>query len=541
MKRWRIIIVAAIFLLGGAAIASRLIFIQVFQYGYYKALAQGQQGIHSGERGGIFLSKGEPLAVNSREKYVSLDLEKLDNKEEAIKSVSSILSISEKEVSDAASEVKIGLTDQEYEALKKLENPGIVLGEKTIRKYPQETLASQVVGFVGGEGTGQYGLEGYYEDILRGKDAFEASNMFLASFDGSDIYLTIDYNIQRIAEKALEDSKGSLNIESGQIIVMEPSTGKLLALANYPNFNPNSYSKEKNFSVFQNAAVQKLFEPGSIFKPLTMSAAIDQGKIAPDTTYTDTGSVSSGKWVIYNFGKKSYGQKTMTQVLENSINTGAVFAERQLGNDLFLAYVKKFGFFEPTGVDLQKEVYSQNSELKKGYDVSYMTASFGQGIEITPMQMLRAYSAIANGGRMAKPHIVDKIVTDGKGKDVAPQADKDPVISPETAAKVVSMMVSVVENGFAQKAKIPGYYVAGKTGTAQISFSAINVAKSGYSDKTWQSFVGFAPAYKPKILILIKLDNPQALTAEYSSVPVFRSIAKDILDYLEIPPDYENN
>ncbi|MCX5712848.1 MAG: penicillin-binding protein 2, partial [Candidatus Omnitrophica bacterium] len=416
---------------------------------------------------------------------------------------------------------------------------GLELGEHLVRRYPQETMASQIVGFVGGEGVGQYGLEGNYEDILKGKDTFSANSLFSGSFNGSDIYLTIDYNIQSIIEKALEDAKGNLNIESGQIIVMEPVTGKILAEANYPNFNPNEYSKEKNFNVFQNSAVQKLFEPGSIFKPLTMAAAIDQGKITPDTTYVDTGSATSGKWIIYNFGKRTYGKKTMTQVLENSINTGAVFAEKQLGNDLFLAYLKKFGLFEPTGIDLQEEAFSQNSELKKGYEVNYMTAAFGQGIETTPIQMLRAYSAIANNGRLVKPYIVEKIVSDGKTDNIDPQVAKEPVIDPKTAAEVTAMMVSVTENGFAKKAKVPGYYIAGKTGTAQISYSAINVNKTGYSDKTWQSFVGFAPAYSPRFLILIKLDNPSASTAEYSAVPIFQSIAKDILDYLEVPPDHE--
>jgi len=548
MKRWRIIIVVLLFFLGVADIISRLLYIQIVQHGYYKALAKGQESSYAqmiGERGRIFLNGGEPLALNVKEKYVSLAIDKLEDKEAAIKSISQITKMSEKEISDAIKdsksevELKDGLTDEEYNELKKLNITGLEVGERLIRRYPQETMASQVVGFVGGEGAGQYGLEGYYENILKSKDSFGTSNFFSGSLNGSDIYLTIDFNIQSIIEKALEEAESNLNIEGGQIIVMDPTTGKILALANYPNFNPNEYSKEKNFSVFQNSAVQKLFEPGSIFKPMTMAAAIDQGKITPDTTYVDKGSVSVGKWIIYNFGKRSYGEKSMTEVLENSINTGAVFAERQLGNDLFLAYVRKFGFFGPTGIDLQEEVFSQNTELKKGYEVNYVTAAFGQGIETTPVQMLRAYSAIANSGRMVKPYIVEKIVSDGKATNVSSQVDKEQVISSKTAAEVTQMMVSVIENGFAKKAKIPGYYIAGKTGTAQISYSAINVNKSGYSDKTWQSFVGFAPAYSPRFMILIKLDNPAASTAEYSAVPIFKIIAKDILDYLEVPPDYE--
>lgn len=544
MKRWRVYVVAFIFFVGGAIITNRLFVVQILQSGYYKALAKGQQGINVGERGKIFFNKGEPLAVNSVKKTVFFDISQITDKQAVAKSVSTILKINEKDILDAMDsdnpEVDVN-SKEDFNNLKKLEIPGVVLSEKNIREYPQEAFASQVVGFVGGEGVGQYGLEGYYEDILKGKSALEKDSEFLSNFDGSDIYLTIDYKIQAFAEEALKDAKSNLNMESGQIIIMDSATGKILALANYPNFNPNQYSKEKNFNIFQNSAVQKLFEPGSIFKPLTMAAAIDQGKITPETTYTDNGSVSSGRWTIFNFGKKSYGLKTMTEVLENSINTGAVFAEKQLGDDLFLAYVKKFGLFEPTGIDLQREASSQNAELKKGYEVNYMTAAFGQGIELTPIQMLRAYSAIPNAGKMVKPYIVEKIVTAGKAKIISPQIDKDSVISSETALKVTKMMVSVVDNGFAKKAKIPGYYIAGKTGTAQISFSAINEAKSGYSDKTWQSFMGFAPAFNPKFLMLVKLDNPQSSTAEYSSVPVFKNVAKEILDYLEVPPDYEED
>lgn len=550
MKKWRIFLVVFIFFLGGAAITSRLIYIQIMQYGYYRALARGQESSYAsmtGERGRIFLKGGEPLAINAKEKYVSFNTKKIAeiDRESVIKKISPIIKKSEKDILEIIKsgnevvELKAGLSDEEYNELKNLNIDGIDLNERLVRQYPQDTMASQVVGFVGGEGVGQYGLEGYYEDTLKGKDTFESNGFYSGNFNGSDIYLTIDYNIQLITEKALEKAKTDLNIEGGQIIVIEPTTGKILAMANYPNFDPNQYFKEKNFNIFQNPSVQKLFEPGSIFKPLTMSAAIDQGKITPDTTYIDTGSVTSGKWTIYNFGKRSYGKKTMTQVLENSINTGAVFAEKQLGNDLFLSYIKKFGLFEPTGVDLSEEVFSQNSELKKGYEVSYMTAAFGQGIEATPIQMIRAYSAIANNGKIVKPYLVSKIVSNSRTDNIEPKISSEQIIDPKTASEVTTMMVSVTENGFAKKAKVPGYYIAGKTGTAQISNSAININKTGYSDKTWQSFIGFAPAFNPRIMILIKLDNPAVSTAEYSSVPVFKNIAKDILDYLEVPPDHE--
>jgi len=228
----------------------------------------------------------------------------------------------------------------------------------------------------------------------------------------------------------------------------------------------------------------------------------------------------------------------MTEVLERSINTGAVYAENQLGHSNFLRYLDSFGFFDPTGIDLEGEVYSSNKTFKQGYEINFATASFGQGIEITPMHLVRAFTAIANQGEMIKPYIVDKIITGDK--IIETKAEKtEKVISPKTASQVTAMLVSVLENGYSKAARIPGYYVAGKTGTAQIPYSALGVNKKGYSDKTWQSFIGFAPALDPRFLVLVKLDNPATGTAEYSALPIFRELTKYILDYYKIPPDYE--
>jgi cell division protein FtsI/penicillin-binding protein 2 len=224
----------------------------------------------------------------------------------------------------------------------------------------------------------------------------------------------------------------------------------------------------------------------------------------------------------------------MNEVLEYSINTGAVFAERQLGHDNFLQYIKKFGIFEPTNIDLAGEVFSENKEFQKGYEINFATASFGQGIEMTPIQLVRAFSAIANNGMRTEPYLVEK----EPSTELSLSAG-EPVISSQTSSQLTAMLVSVVENGYSKRAKIPGYHIAGKTGTAQISWSALGVSKSGYSDKTIQSFVGYAPAFDPKFLILVKLDNPKTKTAEYSAIPIFRDLAKYIIDYYQIPPDYE--
>ena len=229
----------------------------------------------------------------------------------------------------------------------------------------------------------------------------------------------------------------------------------------------------------------------------------------------------------------------MTEVLERSINTGAVFAEEQISHDTFLDYIEKFKFFEPTGIDLAGEVFSSNQNLKKGYEINFATASFGQGIEVTPIQIVQAFSIIANKGKIIKPHLVEIIAENGEKTEVSPEIKSTLVISSETATKLTAMLVSVIENGFSKKARIPGYHIAGKTGTSQIAFSALGIDKTGYSEETIQTFIGFAPAYNPQFVMLVKLNNPETRTAEYSALPIWHDLAKYIIDYYHIPPDYK--
>jgi cell division protein FtsI (penicillin-binding protein 3)/stage V sporulation protein D (sporulation-specific penicillin-binding protein) len=316
---------------------------------------------------------------------------------------------------------------------------------------------------------------------------------------------------------------------------MNPVSGDIMALANYPSFDPNGYSSVKDLDVFKNSATQDIFEPGSIFKPITIAGAIDMGVITSQTTYQDPGVIKIGKWSIYNYMQRTYpGDITMTQVLDKSINTGAVFAESRLGNENFLRYVEEFGIFEATGIDL-KEVYSSNSELKKGREINFATASFGQGIEVTPIQMVKAFSAVVNGGDMVEPHVVAMIGDEEVEKEIT----RESIISDKTTSQLVAMLTSVVENGYGKPARIQGYYMGGKTGTSEMSYAALGENKTGYSEKTWQSFIGFAPSYNPQFVILVKLDNPGTKTAEYSAVPIFKELAKYIIDCYQIPPDYD--
>jgi cell division protein FtsI/penicillin-binding protein 2 len=567
VNNWRINFILALVLIVGATIVSRLFFLQILERKLYGAQALGQQVAFNniaGSRGQIFCvssqeTKGskesgevKSLAINKDSWTISANPKDIPDKEAFADilskniSQSSQLILSELNSQDSYIVIQKGLSSAELSKIKALNLKGLSWQNVSDRFYPQGEMASETLGFLGGSGSGQYGIEGYYEDILMGKLGIQEQKSGLdsifssgsqISLDGSDLYLTIDYNIQFQAEALLKQQEKKNDIDSGQIIVLKPDTGRILALANFPNFNPNQYSREKDLSVFQNSAVQKLFEPGSIMKPFTMAFAINEGKITPDTTYVDTGVVSFGTKSIHNFQNEVYGKQTMTQVLENSINTGAVFAEQQISHKTFFNYLDKFGFFKKTGVDISGEIYSQNSSLKNGPDMNYATASFGQGIELTPMQIARGFCAIANGGKLVKPYIVDKIVSGQDEIYTKPQIS-EPIVSRQTISQLNSMLINVVDKGFNSVAKIPGYYLAGKTGTAQVP---LKNGKGYETDKTIQSFVGYGPAFNPQFLILVKLDNPKVPKSALSAVPVFKELAQYIINYWQIPPDYDVN
>jgi cell division protein FtsI/penicillin-binding protein 2 len=568
-SNWRVSLILIIILICGAALISRLFFLQVLERKLFGAQAFGQQVTFSsvtGSRGQIFCEnsqetkgKGEEpessgevksLAINKDSWAISLNPKDIKDKQAFAEILSKNINQTQEHIlSKLNSEnsyvvLENNLSTPELDKIKALKLKGLTWQNNPERFYPQGYMASETIGFLGGAGSGQYGVEGYYDDILKGKTGIQEAKKGLESLfanndevnlDGSDIYLTIDYNIQFQAETLLKQEQKKNNIDSGQIIVMRPDTGRILAMANFPNFDPNNYSKEKDLSVFQNSAVQKLFEPGSIMKPFTMAAAINEGKITPDSTYIDTGVLYFGSKSIHNFANEIYGRQTMTQVLENSINTGAVFAEEQVSHQVFFDYMEKFGFTAKTRIDLQGESYSSNNNLKNGPDMNYATASFGQGIELTPIQIARGFCAIANGGKLVKPYIVEKIVN-GKDESYTRPEISERVVSQQTTSQLNSMLINVVDKGFNSVAKIPGYYLAGKTGTAQVP---LKTGKGYEPDKTIQSFVGYGPALNPQFLILVKLDNPKVSKSALSAVPIFKELAQYIINYWQIPPDYD--
>lgn len=558
MKNWRVNLVLLLMIIFSTVIIGRLIYLQIVKYQYWRALAHGQQRyfeFSQRERGEIFFRENESLAINKNFNLIYASSQKIENLEEAAEILSSILNLDKNLILEKFKEdgfykvIKRNLTEEEVSKLKEINLKGVHLGREVGRYYPFQDLASHVVGFLGGEGQGQYGIEGFYNDILTGKDMVSEKIMGPGGFfrargvssvnESSDIVLTLDYNIQLMAEKLLKEAKENIDIEEGEIIVIDPNSGRILALAVFPSFNPNKYYQVSNFEIFKNSAVQKVFEPGSVFKPITMAAALDQGVITPETTFYDEGFVRIGGHTIRNYNNRVWGEQTMTEVLEKSINTGTIFVQRQMENRVFLDYLNRFGIFKESGIDLQGEVFSLNKEFKEGHEVNFATASYGHGIKMNSLQLVRAFSVIANGGKLIRPFIVDKILEDNN-KIIETQIDiqNSSVISKNTASDLTMMLISKVENGFAKSASVPGYYVAGKTGTAQIPWPALGINKRGYSDKTIQSFIGYAPALNPKFLILVKLNNPKTRDASVSAAPIFSELAEYILKLWQILPDY---
>lgn len=401
---------------------------------------------------------------------------------------------------------------------------GVYIDHSWTRYYPLGEIASHLIGFSSMAddviGSGKYGMEIYGDEILRGTPGDTDGDKLIKPENGDDIYLTIDRNIQFQAEKALEELITEYRASGGTIIVQNPKTGAILAMTSRPDFDPNEYGKY-DLSLFLNPAVQSTYEPGSILKVLTMAGAIDSKKVTPDTTYVDTGSVTLNGETIKNFDEKVYGEVTMTNVLEKSINTGAVFAQRLMGQDVFYNYLVKFGLKEKKGIDLPGEVAGSLRPLEYDpRDINFATASFGQGVSVTPIGLIAAVGAIANDGVMMKPYV---------SLNSEPEEIRR-VISEDAARKVQEMMVSGVDKAIIPQIK--GYNVAGKTGTAQIPEAG------GYTDEVINTYIGFAPAYDPAVIVLVKMDKPYGSPpAGLTVVPAFRELTHFVLNYYGITPD----
>ncbi len=442
------------------------------------------------------------------------------------------------------------LSEEEVEAISNLEISGLYFKKETWRFYPEKGLGGHLFGFWGFQGNhrqGKYGLEGYFDDILAGRQGeiySEADiwgniiavgrHSFQEKRDGADLVLTLDRAIQYKACQAIYKAVDYFEAAGGVVIVLDPSSGAILALCGAPDYQPDKYYQVDDIRFFNNPAIYDPYEPGSIFKPITLGIALDVGRIEPLTSYQDTGQVTIGPDVLKNFQSKIYGRQTMIEVLEKSINTGAIYAMRQAGPKVFVDYIKQFNFNQLTGVGLKTEVAGDISNLDRRGEIYKATASYGQGIKVTPLQMIAAFSAIANEGRLMKPYLVSEIVqADGTVEKFGPEKVTE-VFSQKTATILGGMLVSVVKNGFGKSAAIPGYRVAGKTGTAQIA----KKNGRGYSNDVYTSFVGFVPFDDPKISVLVRIDRPGwAKTGSASAAPVFKEVAEFALRYYNIPYD----
>ena len=416
-------------------------------------------------------------------------------------------------------------TDQQVNQVQALNLKGVYIRQATFRFYPFGTMASQLLGYVtqqqDGTSKGMYGLESQFNSELSGKDGYMAGNTIFKAQNGQDIHTTIDFTIQAQAENVLADMVKKWHATGGSIVVEDPYTGNILTMASYPDFDPNNYGSA-NIDDFINPVVQKLYEPGSVFKPLTMTAGIDTGKITPDTTYMDTGSDTINGYTIHDWDLKAHGLTTMRGVIEQSLNLGTIFAEKTMGDAIFRDYVQRFGLGQKTGIDLPGELAGNIKHVISGRPVDYATASFGQGISVTPLQMMSAFSAIANGGLLLKPQIL-------AGQQ--PQVIRR-VASENTEQQVVSMMVSAVNVNVL--ARVDGYNVAAKSGTAYIP----DFVHGGYTKNVIDTFMGFAPAYHPKFVLMVKLNDPlDAPLSGTAVVPTWQQMATFILNYYQVPPD----
>ena len=539
----------------GALICGRLFVLTILNHDVYLTKSINQETFaktQNTKRGKIYLkdwqgkiysvaiNKGWPMA------YAEPNRITIDNKHSLAREIAKILNLEEtvvfKKISDSNDPFEIlkrKLNTEETQNIKELDAKGIkIQTEENLRYYPASTLASHVIGFLGHQGdecVGQYGIEEYYDKTLSGKIANTDFSFEEQVSSGYDITLSLDPNIQLFVEEGLKKNVEQYNASEGTAIVMNPKTGAIVAMANYPNFNPNDYAKEDNFNVFINQAISSVFEPGSVFKPIIMAIALDQGVVNPASTYQDRGFVRMGGYTIYNADRKLFGEQTMTQVLEKSINTGIIYVEKLLKQDTIRAYLDKFGFEHKTDIELPGEASGNLTNLKTGRPINFATAAFGQGISTTAIQLTKAFGIIANRGMLVNPTIVASIEKDGKIQEDVHEKNidqKQAIISPNTANRLTAMLVNVTENGTGARAKIPGYLIATKTGTAQIP------QKGGYGEDAVHTVIGFGPAYNAQFVILVELTRPQEVRfAAVSVAPLFRDIAEYLLNYWEISPE----
>ncbi len=539
-------------------VIARLFYWQVIAGSDLRAEASSQYYLQlplPSQRGTIVASDGKPLVMNEPAFLVYAEPQTITDRNAFVAAVAPLMELDPDELGKQLSErnrawVPLGhkVDNTKTNALKALGLKGIGFEKEPKRYYPEASAAAHLLGFVGsdefGRDIGYFGLEGYYDRELGGKDGrlqlekdvrgapiLINQPLRIEPENGRTLELWLDRTVQRIVEQRLSEGITKYGAKEGSVIVMDPKTGGILAMASFPSYDPAKFTQFDR-DLYKNPTVAASFEPGSTFKALVMAASLNEKKLTPITTMDENGPVTIGEYTIRTWNSQYHGQITMSQVLQYSSNTGMVYVGRQLGKDAFLTYIKAFGFGTPTNIDLQEEFSPEIRESSEWSEIDLATTSFGQGIAVTPLQMVRAVGALANGGALMEPHVVRAII-DAKGNraEMKPKKVRD-VISKAAANVIAEMLINAVDNGEAKWAKPPGYRIAGKTGTAQIPVS-------GHYDeeKTIASFVGFAPADDPKFVMLVTLREPTSSPwGSETAAPLFFTIARDLFSYWSIPP-----
>lgn len=560
----RIRVISALFVVVGVVFSIKLFWLQVVNGTYYEREADRQYITPKSQifdRGSIYFSKknGEQVSAATLKSgfKVSINPKTLTDPDALYQKISALLALPydeyiarAKKQNDTYEEIATGLSEDQAKALSALKIKEIQIYRQALRVYPAHELAAHVIGFVGYKGddfTGQYGLERFYNKTLSRTQAGLYVNFFAEVFskirntvsdephtDG-DIVTTIEPSTQKTLESALREIQTTWNSDRVGGIIMDSQTGAIYALGVYPAYDPNNYQEVSNIGIYKNPLVENVMEVGSIMKPIVMAAGIESGGITPQTSYYDYGSVQVKNRTIKNFDGRGRGQVTMQTVLDQSLNTGMVFVMQHMRKSEFRDYFKSFGLGTKTGIDLPGEVNGLTSNIDSGGDVEFANISFGQGVAVTPIAMMRALNTLGNGGNLVTPYVVSSTeYTDGQVKK-----HEHPIVSgvitKQTSDTISKMLVHVFDSYGDGKYKFDRYTVAGKTGTAQIA----NPAGGYYKDRNLHSFFGYFPAYNPRFIVYLYNEYPKngAKYASQTLIEPFTHIAKFLINYYNIPPD----
>ena len=556
-KRIKIVLLIILFIF--IIIIAKVFYIEVIDYKKLNSLASGLWSRNlpiEADRGNIYTVDGEAIASNLTTTSLVFIPNQIKNKDLVAEKISGILDVPKSKIEEHL--YKKSMMERvhpegrrlSYEIADKIENlhfDGVYLLKESKRYYPHNEMLSHVLGYVGIDNQGLSGLELEYDDILTGEygsiqyfsDAkgnnLERNSVYVEPEDGLDIYLTVNYGIQSSIERELDNVVLRYNPDGAWAIAMDPNTGEILGMSSRPNFNPNSYKDYDTETINRNMAIWASYEPGSTFKILTLSAAVNEGKVdlIKDTFY-DGGSVNVGGARIKCWKHGGHGSQTFLEVVQNSCNPGFVELGNRLGKETLFDYINKFGYGKKTGIDLNGEATGILFSLDKVGPVELATTAFGQGVSVTALQQVVAVSAAINGGTLYKPYIVKRVAYHENGqiiKEVKPTIVRDNIVTKDTSEKVRMTLESVVSLGTGRNAYIDGYRVGGKTGTAQKVNNGIYM-QGNYI----VSFIGFLPANDPKIVVYLAIDNPKGVT-QYGgtvSAPIVKNIMEDAITSLNI-------